>query len=59
MSAAALPPVKLLLAAPEFYSANPKTIKVEENEVTNRTYFIKAGRIIAVGTAQGDHHATR
>ncbi len=42
--------VTLLFAAPEFYSAPPKKITTESDPVINRTYFLLAGRIVAVGT---------
>lgn len=41
--------VKIEVAAPEFFSTNPKRLAVEDNAGTGRTYFLKAGRIVAVG----------
>lgn len=42
-------PIKLVLTTPEFFAANPKKLRVEECPVINRTYFLKANRIVAVG----------
>lgn len=44
-----LPQVKLLLNTPEFFTAPPNKVKVESDEVTNRTYFIFKDKIVAVG----------
>jgi hypothetical protein len=42
-------PVRIELADPEFFSANPKKLRVEDNPGTGRIYFILKGRIVAVG----------
>lgn len=42
-------PIKIEIADPEFFSMPPKKLTVEENPGTGRTYFLKAGRIVAVG----------
>lgn len=39
--------VRLEFAAPEFFKANPKALKVAEPG-TGRTYFLLKGRIVAV-----------
>jgi hypothetical protein len=41
-------PVRLILAAPEFFAANPKKLTVEDNDGTGRIYFLKRDRILAV-----------
>lgn len=45
-----MPQVTLLFAAPEFFILPPKKIRTESDPVINRTYFIHADRIVAVGT---------
>lgn len=45
MSAA---PVRLVLKTPEFFAADPKKLRVEEDPVTDRIYFLKKDRIVAV-----------
>lgn len=56
MSALTKPPVKLLLAAKEFFTANPKKIRTSECPVARRTYFMipEGGRmkLVAVGTLE-------
>lgn len=42
-------PIKIEIAAPEFFSTPPKKLVVEDNAGTGRTYILKAGRIVAVG----------
>jgi hypothetical protein len=49
-----MPEVRLLFAAPEFYSANQKRLKTESDPVVNRTYFILDGRIVAVATLEAE-----
>lgn len=44
-----LPQVKMILIAPEFFTVPPNKVKVESDEVTNRTYFLFKDKIIAVG----------
>lgn len=46
--------LKLLFAAPEFFSTKPTKLAVETNEGTGRTYFLKSGRIVAVGAEEGE-----
>lgn len=41
--------VKLEVADPAFFAADPKRLRVEENPGTGRTYFLLKGRIVAVG----------
>lgn len=42
--------LKLLIAPPTFFSIPLKKIEVESSPVTNRTYFIYRGRIVAVAS---------
>lgn len=49
------PAVKLLVASNEFFSTNPKKLAVESDEITNRTYFIKGDKIVAVATREGEN----
>lgn len=42
-------PIKLVITTPEFFAAAPKKMTVEENAGAGRTYFLKDGRIVAVG----------
>lgn len=49
-----MPEVKLLFAAPEFYKANPKKLKVEACPVIDRTYYVLKDRIVAVATFAGE-----
>jgi hypothetical protein len=53
MSAA---PLKLIITTPEFFSTPPKNLVVEDNEIANRTYFLKGDRIVAVGIATLEGH---
>lgn len=45
----AVAPVRIEVASPEFFSTKPEKLAVEENAGTGRTYFLKAGKIVAVG----------
>jgi hypothetical protein len=42
------PAVKLELADPAFFAADPRRLKVEEDAVAGRTYFLLKGRVVAV-----------
>lgn len=49
------PSVKLEFADPEFFTAAPKKLKVENDPNVGRTYFISKDRIVAVAKPeQGD-----
>lgn len=45
-------PVRIEVQSPEFFTTPLKKIEVEENAGTGRTYFLKAGRIVAVAVPQ-------
>lgn len=42
-------PIKLVITTPAFFATPLKKLVVEECPNANRTYFLKAGRIVAVG----------
>jgi hypothetical protein len=43
------PVMKIEVAAPNFTFLNTRDLVIEESPFTGRVYFIKAGRIVAVG----------
>ncbi len=45
---------RLEFAAPEFFKADPRKLKVDDAPATGRTYFILKGRIVAVAKPEGD-----
>lgn len=45
--------VKIEFATPDFFSANPKQLEVEENKGAGRVYILKNGRIVAVAYQSG------
>lgn len=49
MSAFAREPVRMLITTPEFFATPPKKLTVEEDANVNRTYFVAADKIVAVG----------
>ena len=45
-----MPKSKLLIFYPKFFFIPSKKLVIEADPIANRTYFIHAGRIVAVGT---------
>ena len=41
-------PLKIEVASSEFFSTNPKRLRIEENEGAGRIYFLKEDRVVAV-----------
>lgn len=44
-----MPEVKILFFDPAFFTTPPKKIRTEDDPIINRTYFLKDGKIVAVG----------
>ncbi len=48
MNITAASPIKIDLQVPEFFHIPFRKMVIETNEITNRTYFLHHGRIVAV-----------